>query len=121
MDTPSQTPVHGPSLYRVRVRMGWVQSVDSYKVDVLCIQETKLRDGIDCNIGKSNRLKALSTDNVHHGVGFIVSSKWKENIHRYWKVSDRIAVLQLTTNAPESKCTQLGQLRLNIVRKVNYS
>ena len=92
-------------------RQDLAQDAERYNIDVLCIQETKLSEGIDCNVGnKNDRLIALSSDNVHHGVGFVVSSKWKENIYKYWKVSDRIAVLQLSTNAPEFKSSQLGEL-----------
>ena len=91
----------------------------NYNLDVVCLQETKISEGADCNI-RDSRLIALKSTNKHHGNGFIVSSKWKENIHRVWKFSDRIAVLQLTTKAPEYTSTHLGSSKINISRKICY-
>ena len=71
-----------------------VRDMKDYKIDICCIQETKIKDGIDKNI-KNYRLIALPTESKHYGNGFIISKKLVRNIHRYWKVSDRIAVLQL--------------------------
>ena len=62
---------------------------------MLCIQETKCEE-IDCNIGK-NRLIIFKSVSQHYGNGFVVNKKWSENIHKTWRVSDRIAVLQLRT------------------------
>ena len=89
----------------------------NYNLDVVCLQETKISEGADCNI-RDSRLIALKSVNKYHGNGFIVSSKWKENIHRVWKFSDRIAVLQLTTKAPEYTSTHLGSSKINISRKM---
>ena len=33
----------------------------------------------------------------------MVSRKWKNNIHRFWRVNDRIAVLQLQTEKSNMK------------------
>ena len=94
--------------------------IDSYKLDVLCIQETKIKEGIDCNIGK-HRLIAFDAENTHHGVGFVVANKWRENLHKLWKVSHRIAVMQLCTKPPDYESSQIDDnAGLSFVRKVNY-
>ena len=74
--------------------------MERYKIDVCCLQETKLKDGIDTTI-QGYRFISLPSTSKYYGNGFIVSPKWTNYIHSYWKVSDRISVLQLTT--PSSK------------------
>jgi len=71
--------------------------LEKYKLDVCSVQETKIPEGLDINVG-SHRLICIEAKNKHHGNGFLVANKWKNSIHRYWKVSDRIAVLQLSAN-----------------------
>ena len=72
------------------------QDVGNYKIDVCCLQETKIKDDRDITIGvKQHKLIALPSDNRHYGNGFAISNNWKNNIHRHWKVSDRISVLVL--------------------------
>ena len=72
------------------------QDIDNYKIDVCCLQETKIKDGRHITIGeKQHKLVALPSDNRYYGNGFAISNNWKNNIHRHWKVSDRISVLEL--------------------------
>ena len=72
------------------------QDIDNYKINVCCLQETKIKDGRDITIGeKQHKLIALPSDNRHYGNGFTISNSLKNNIHRHWKVSDRISVLEL--------------------------
>ena len=40
----------------------------------------------------------LPSECEHYGNGFMVRKEMNQNIYRYWKVSDRICVLQFTTN-----------------------
>ena len=70
--------------------------MSKYKLDVLCIQETKQTDSINIDID-GNRLICLESKYAHYGNGFMVSRKWKQNIYKFWRVNDRIAVLQLQT------------------------
>ena len=56
------------------------KDIEKYKLDICCLQETKLQKSFDQDIGKKD---------------FIVSEKWKNNVIKYWKVSDRLAVIQL--------------------------
>ena len=99
------------------------EDVDSYKIDVLCIQESKC-DKTDCNIGR-NRLILFKSVSHHYGNGFVISKKWSENIHRTWRVTDRIAVLQLKTRDQQQQqytCQEEDgdNLRYNFIIKVSY-
>ena len=53
-----------------------------YGVDVCCLQEMKIEEGIDKQVDKY-RLISLKPENKHYGNGFIISPKWINNIHRY--------------------------------------
>ncbi len=70
---------------------------DRYKIDIACLQETKIKDGVDVNIGNC-RLLTFKTECVHYGLGFVWSKSWDNSIHRVWRVNDRIAVLQLISS-----------------------
>ena len=64
------------------------RDVDRYKIDILSIQETKIRENVDKNIN-GHRLICFETGaNVSHGNGFMVSKKLSDQVNRYWKVSD---------------------------------
>ena len=65
-----------------------------YSVDVCCLQETKIKDVNNYGINDSTAI-AFHSDNKHYGNGFAIVKKQKKSIHKYWKVSDRICVLQL--------------------------
>ena len=97
------------------------QDIDNYKIDVCCLQETKIKNGRDITIGeKQHKLIALPSDNRHYRNGFAVSNNWKNNIHRHWKVSDRISVLQLNTNSKQYECINTSGINLKI-QPTNYT
>ena len=62
----------------------------------MILSENKQVDNNNNNIDDC-RLICFKSENHHYGTGFIVSSKWKNNIYKHWKLSDRISVLQLQT------------------------
>ena len=64
-----------------------------YKLDIICLQETKIQDGIDININRS-RLICFKSECRHYGNGFLVSESWTNSIHRTWQVNDRLCVIQ---------------------------
>ena len=98
------------------------QDIDNYKIDVCCLQETKIKDGRDITIGeKQHKLIALPSDNRHYGNGFAVSNNWKNNTHRHWKVSDRISVLQLNTDSKQYECINTSGINLKIQPTKNYT
>ena len=68
------------------------------RVDVCCIQETKILAGCDENIN-NHRLICSSTDNKAYGLGFMVHDRWKNNIAKVWKVNERISVIQFKINS----------------------
>ena len=54
-------------------------------------------------------------DSGHYGLGFMVSPRWKENIHKLWRVNDRISVLQLQTEKSKQKKLEGNEYRSKIV------
>ena len=66
----------------------------NYNIDICCLQETKIREGSDKMINRC-RLITLPADIQYYGTGFIISSKWKDRVRKYWKVSERISIIQL--------------------------
>ena len=45
----------------------------------------------------------MGADNISYGNGFIISDKWKNSVHRCWKESERISILQLKTSKSKEK------------------
>ena len=72
--------------------------IENYEIDVCCLQETKVVEAVDIELENGCRFININSDNRHYGCGFIISKKWKNSIYEYWKISDRIAVLQLRTS-----------------------
>ena len=67
-----------------------------YGIDICCLQETKLVDDKDKDIEEYNcQFINVKPECKHYGNGFVVAPKWKNNVVKYWKVSDRIIVIQL--------------------------
>ena len=77
-----------------------LKDTNRYNVDVFCLQETKIKDTSSYWINGST-IVTFRSDNKHYGNGFVLVKKWKNSIHKYWKVFDRICVhqLQLKTNS----------------------
>ena len=67
-----------------------------YKMDIICLQETKIKEGIDINL-QNSRLITFPTQKGHYGNGFIIKKNRSKEIHRVWMVDERICVLQMTT------------------------
>ena len=72
------------------------RDMKKYGVDVVCLEETKFTDSTNKNINEY-RLICTETKTKHYGNGYMVSPKWKHSIHKFWRVSDRVSVLQLQT------------------------
>ena len=79
-----------------------VRDCEKYEVDVCCIQETKIKEGWNSNVNGS-RIITLPTDMKDYGNGFVIGRKWVDKIYRFWKVSDRICVLQVNTGTEIKK------------------
>ena len=70
------------------------KDIERFNLDVCCIQETKIKKGTDINLDK-DRLIYFPSESRHYGNGFYISQKWMNNIYKFWKVNDRVCVLQL--------------------------
>ena len=81
------------------------EDLNKYKLDVICIQETKVQISASCEIG-DNRLILFESQSQHYGNGFLVSKKWKDNIEKYWRISDRISILQLRIDSQKDDTKQ---------------
>ena len=78
------------------------EDMAKYGLDVMCIQETKMKILLNKDIGK-NRLICTESVSGHYGLGFMVAPKWTDHIHRFWRVNDRLSVLQLQTKQTKEK------------------
>ena len=80
--------------------------LEKYRLDICCLQETKIKEGLDITTENGHRLICLESEQKCYGNGFIVDKKWVSSIHRYWRVNDRIAILQLNTQSNTRKHDQ---------------
>ena len=71
-----------------------IHDLESYNLDVLCIQETKIKDG-DSRVIRGNQLLCFESNSKHYGCDFVINKRFSNSIHRFWKVSDRVCVLQI--------------------------
>lgn len=69
-----------------------------YGVDLVCLQELKIKHGDVKSIDNNYNLVALPTTQKAYGNGFLISKNLR--VHRLWKVSDRICVIQLVMKEP---------------------
>ena len=58
------------------------EDMKNYKIDICCLQETKIKTGVDKNI-QGCRLITMPADIQHYGTGFIIANKWIDNIRVY--------------------------------------
>ena len=78
------------------------QDVDKFEIDVVALQETKMKEGCDRNLGQ-HRLILHSTENPNYGTGFMISPKWAKSVYKSWNISDRLSVLQLDLEAKPNR------------------
>ena len=67
-----------------------VTDMKRYFVDIACLQETKIKNGLN-----SENITCSPTKEDAYGLGFIVNEKWKNNTHKQWKENDTIVILEL--------------------------
>ena len=87
------------------------EDVDRYGVDVCCLQETKIKDGIEESID-NYELCSFETGQKAYGLGFIINKKWSSRIHRKWKVDDRMAIIQLNPIIKDQKKDEKTDLHI---------
>ena len=71
------------------------EDLNKRHIDVCCIQDTKCPGGFDV-ISGYYRLIGLPSTSRHYGLAFAVASYLADRLLRYWTVSDRLAVIQLS-------------------------
>ena len=94
------------------------KDMEQYRVDICALQETKVKDYVDTNINMSNgeyRFISLSSQQKAYGMGFMISPKYKDLVHNYWKVADRLAVLQLKTDKSKVKVHAKEQHQITLL------
>ena len=65
---------------------------------ICALQGTKLTWDLQIHTTDDARIILLPGTNPHYGLGFTDSRRMIPHIHRYWSVSDRIAILQLNVS-----------------------
>ena len=93
-----------------------------YNIDICGLQETKIPNGLDEDI-QGNRLICFKSECEHYGNGFIVNKRIVENIEKYWCVSDRISVIQLSSMEQDNYIAKLkdeDELKMTITKQNNY-
>jgi len=73
------------------------RDLSAYGVDICCLQETKLANGIDERHGDF-RILCLETSCRHYGLGFAISRSLKFQTDKFWKLSDRVAAITFSDN-----------------------
>lgn len=92
-----------------------VEDLKKYDVKVCSIQETKIAEELDYEVAGYRFLNFKSEQRMY-GNGFVISPAWKRNVYKYWRVSDRIAVLQLSMDEDCYCAEETGDLKLKITR-----
>ena len=94
-----------------------VRDVNQYGIYVCALQETKIENA---GVHRVNGSMIITFDSKSKHYGFVVPKKWQESIHKYWRESDRICVLQLSANPdtcadrPQYECKPTEKCRIKI-------
>ena len=95
------------------------RDVDKHKIDICSLKETKITEHFDKTTPHGNRLRTIPSNSQHYGNGFILNKKWKNSIHAYWKISDRLCVLQLKTDKSKNRNSPDKNLIDHIITIIN--
>ena len=90
-----------------------IRDMTTYNVDVCCLQETKLAQGINKDI-KDHKIIAFESKQIEYGNGFVINKKWKDFIYKFWKVSDRVCVLQLRSKESTYEVKERRELGMTL-------
>ena len=67
------------------------QDLGTYKVDIMCLQETKVSEQMDSRIDNT-RLILIPGQCRHYGLGFALNAEWGQRLINYEPLGDRICV-----------------------------
>ena len=70
------------------------KDMDKYKLDIICLQETKINKHLDIPLDHS-RFINFKPNCVHYGLGFLVNKHIEQNILNMVSVSDRICYIEI--------------------------
>ena len=85
-----------------------VEMMESWKLDVLCVQETKWKASKARNLGGGYELYYHGVDSRRNGVGIILKEEWTSGVIEVSRVPDRIMHMRV----------ELGRNIVNIVSAV---
>ena len=82
------------SLTKPHKQQQLIWDVTRYRIDVCAIEETKVQQLSDASSGNHGVI-FFETKFPHFFNDFIVYPQLKNNVHKYWYISDRVSVLQV--------------------------
>ena len=97
-----------------------VRDIQNYDLDVCCLQETKIKEETETVI-QGNTIITFSSICEHYGNGFVISKKLTNSIYKYWRVSDRICVLQIKIDLkhdtnPKYQAMRIDDMKVKIIK-----
>ena len=72
-----------------------IRDVTRYRNDVCAIQEAKVQQLSDISLD-NHKVIFFETKSPHYSNGFIVSPQLKNNVHKYWYMSDIVRQIKLS-------------------------
>ena len=75
-----------------------LKDMTKYKVDICCLQETKISELSDETRDKYRLILLPGKQCRHYGLGFAINEFWSQRLESYEYVSDRIAVATFKTS-----------------------
>ena len=96
-----------------------VKDMVRYNVDICCLQETKIQEGINVDINE-HKILTFESKQKEYGNGFIISKKWKDYMYKFLKVSDRICVLQLRSKEPIYEMKERTDTKITLKSNQRY-
>ncbi|GFS08742.1 craniofacial development protein 2-like [Elysia marginata] len=77
-----------------------LQDFENYKLDILCIQESKTKNGGDWTYS-GHRFILFESDSQHYGNGFIMNKTLVPSIIKTWCVSHRLCALEISLKSSD--------------------
>ena len=78
------------------------EDISNFNLDVVCLQETKIKNGCD-STHKTSRILCFATTKQQYGLGFAINKR--VFVLEYWQVNDRICVLKIKLSDSGNICS----------------
>ena len=96
--------VRGLSAKEKKQQLG--RDCHAYKLDLVCIQETKITNYDEITLASGHKLVLLQQKTAkHRGLGFVISPRLIPHTHSWWYISDRVAAIELSIPTSQGKST----------------